>query len=221
MGIHRQRLAATKAHRRFVDGMRTALQRMGRSVPDASEISPTMIGAQRLSFAAPPMMEEAFGYRGTLRFVAFGYSPGTHRFAHCDGGDDIPAKDDLWLRFLRHPSVASHLPENRYPTLYGMFSSQAQPSLQEVMEGRNQQMEGVVRVHYLLLDRETRQLYICQRDEMIVFFSLVEPDENDALRVFIDGLRMSPGDENYKVPPPPELATQLIPDLDDRLRHQS
>jgi hypothetical protein len=38
---------------------------------------------------------------------------------------------------------------------------QAQPSLQEAMEGRNQQMGGVVRVDYFLLDRETRQLYIC------------------------------------------------------------
>jgi hypothetical protein len=90
MGVHRERLAASRAHRRFVKGARAGLQRMGRNVP--SEISPTMIGAQQLSLPAPPMMEEAFGYRGALRFVAFGYSPRTHRFAHCDGGDDKPAK---------------------------------------------------------------------------------------------------------------------------------
>jgi hypothetical protein len=73
-----------------------------------------------------------------------------------------------------------------------------------------------VAVHYLLLDRETRRLYICQRDQMILFLSLAEPD--DAPRVFIDGLRMSPGDEDYKVPPPPEITAQLFAGLDEQLK---
>lgn len=216
MGVHRERFAASKAHRGFVGGMRAALRRMGRSVPSPSEISPTMIGSKPLPFVAPPMMEEAFGYRGALRFVAFGYSPRTHGFAHCDGGDDIPAKDDLWLRFLRHPWVASHLTEDRYPTLYGIFSRRAQPSLQEGTERRNHQMAGVVHVHYLLLDRETRRLYVCQRDQMILLFSLSEPDEKNVPRVFVDGLRMSPGNENYKSAAPIELATQLHSYLDQQ-----
>jgi hypothetical protein len=46
----------------------------GRAAPGVSEISPTMIGAQALAFLAPPSMAEALGYRGTLRFVAFGYA---------------------------------------------------------------------------------------------------------------------------------------------------
>lgn len=221
MGIHRQRLAASKAHRRFVEGAKTTLQRMGRVVPRGSEISPTMIGAQRLLLAAPPKMEEAFGYRGTLRFVAFGYSPRTHRFAHCDGGDDIPTDSDIWLRFLHHPLVAPQLPKSGYPTLYGVFGRKAQPSLQEVMESGDQQRAGFVPVHYLLLDRETRQLSICQRDQMILFFSLAESGESEAPRVFIDGLRMSPGDEDYKVPPRPEVVEQLFARLDERLRGQS
>jgi hypothetical protein len=216
MGVHRERLAASKAHSRFVEGAKSAFQRMGRRVPGASEISPMNFGALPLSFAAPPMMEEAFGYNGALRFVVFGYSPRTRRFGHCDGGDDIPTEDDLWLKFLSHPFVASHLPEDRYPTLYGKSSRQA--SLQGVMEGEDGQKEGVVSVHYLLLDRDTRQLYICQRDQVIVFLSLAEPDEKDARRVFIDGLRMSSGDEDYRVPPPPELATQFFARLDERFK---
>jgi hypothetical protein len=59
MGIHRERLAASKAHRRFIEGARTVVQTIRLCVPDASEISPTMIGAQPLPFAAPPMMEDA------------------------------------------------------------------------------------------------------------------------------------------------------------------
>jgi len=218
MGVHRERLAASKAHSRFVEGAKSALQRMGCVVPGPSGISPTMIGAQPLSFAAPPMMEEAFGYGGAFRFVAFGYSPRTRRFAHCDGGDDIPSDSDTWLQFLHHPLVAPQVPESAYPTLYGVFSRKAQPSLREVMEGGNQPRGASVAVHYLLLDRETRRLYICQRDQMILFFSLSEPDEKDVPRVFVDGLRMSPGSENYRLPSPPDIVVQLFACLDDRLK---
>ena len=111
MGVHRERLAASKGHRRFVEGARAALQRKTRSAAGPSEISPTMIGVQPLSLAAPPMMAKAFGYGGNLRFVALGYSPRTHRFAHCDGRDDIPSDSDTWLQFLHHPFVAPQIPE--------------------------------------------------------------------------------------------------------------
>ena len=218
MGVHRERLAASKAHSRFVEGAKSALQRMGCAVPGASGISPTMIGAQPLSFAAPPMMEEAFGYGGALRYVAFGYSPRTRRFVHCDGGDDIHSDSDTWLQFLHHPLVVPQLPKSRYPTLYGVFSRKAQPSLHELMEGWDQRTECFAPGHYLLLDRDTRQLYICQRWQAILFFSLTEPNENDAPRVFIDGLRMSSGDEDYNVPPRPEVVDQLFASLDERLR---
>ena len=216
MGVHRERLAASRAHRSFVEGASAALQRLCRTVPIPSDLSPVMVGAKPLPFAAPPMMENAFGYRGALRFVAFGYSPRTRRFGHCDGGDDIPSDTETWLQFLHHPLVAPQLPESRYPTLYGMFSREAQPSLHEVIEGQNQRAEAFVAVNYLLLDRDTRQLYIWQRDQMIVFFSLSEPDEKDIPRVFVDGLRMSPGNENYKSAAPMELATQLHSHLDQQ-----
>lgn len=217
MGVHRERLAASRAHRSFVEGARAALQRLGRTVPIPSDISPAMVGANPLPFAAPPMMEEAFGYRGGLRFVAFGYSPGTHGFAHCDGGDDIPSDPNTWLQFLHHPLVVLHLPERRYRTLYGVASRKALQSLQELMEGRDEQREGFVPVYCLLLDRETRRLYICQRAQALLLFSLAELDEQDRPRVFVDGLRMSAGNENYRVPPPEELTALLCAHLDRQL----
>lgn len=215
MGVHRERLAASKAHRRFVGGMRAALRRMGRSVPIPSEISPTMIGAKPLSFVAPPMMEEAIGYRGRLRFVAFGYSPRTRRFGHCDGGDDIPTDSAAWLRFLHHPFIAPRLPESRYPTLYGAFKRKTAPSLQELMQNGNRVDKGPEPVHCLLLDRKTRQPYICRRDQAIVFFSLSEPEP--ATKIFADGLRVSPGDEDYRLPGSPELVRQVMECLDDEV----
>ena len=96
--------------------------------------------------------------------------------------------------------VGPLLPESGYPTLYGVFSRKAQPSLQELMEGEDQQREGFVPVHCLLLDRETRRwLYTCQRAQALLLFSLAELDEKDRPTVFIDGLRMSAGNENYRV----------------------
>ena len=85
------------------------------------------------------------------------------------------------------------------------------------MEDGDQRTECFEPSHCLLLDRETRQLYICQRDQAILFFSLTEPGEKDAPWVFIDGLRMSPGNENYKVPPEPELPVELFARLDEYL----
>lgn len=218
MGVHRERLAASRAHRSFVEGARAALQRLGCSVPIPSDISPVMVGAKLLPFAAPPMTEEAFGYRGALRFVEFGFSPRTRRFSHCDGGDDIPSDADTWLQFLHHPLVAPQLPESRYPTLYGVFRGKAQPSLQELMKRRDQRTECIEPVHCLVLDRETRGLYLSRRDQIILFFSLNEPEEKHNHRIFIDGLRLSPGDENYKDPPSHEVVEEHQIFLDDQLK---
>ena len=40
--------------------------------------------------SVPPMLEEALGYRGALRFVEFEYSRTIRQFTYSDGGDSIP-----------------------------------------------------------------------------------------------------------------------------------
>ena len=47
---------------------------MGWEIPDPAEVSASIIGAQPLQFPVPPTLERAFGYRGDLRFLEFGYS---------------------------------------------------------------------------------------------------------------------------------------------------
>src|SRR5258706_10238749 len=95
MGVHSERLAASRAHRHFVKSMKTelqewALEKFGRAIPVAA-ISPRAIeGVQLLSIPVPPMLEEARGYRGALRFVEFGYSRTIRQFTYSDGGDSIP-----------------------------------------------------------------------------------------------------------------------------------
>ena len=72
-GIHRSRLAASNVHRLFVKEARRTVQKLGWQVPQ-NDISPTLVGAIPLPFSVPNLFEAAFGYKGNLRFVQFGYT---------------------------------------------------------------------------------------------------------------------------------------------------
>ena len=200
-GIHRTRLAASKVHRHLVNEARRAVQKLGCQVPE-DDISPTVVGAIPLPFPVPDSFEAAFGYRGNLRFVQFGYTVGCLQFGYSDGGDDLPSDGSLWSWFLRHPAVAPCLPEGQYPALYGKFPSGIQrPPLEQIMRGQAE----LPTCHCLLLDRRDRRAYVCERDQAMILFALMEPDEGDAHNVFVDGMLMSPGSEDYKVAPPPGI----------------
>src|SRR5437879_7513122 len=199
MGIHSNRLAASRTHRHCVAATKLAVRKIGREIPAPRDISPNIVGAQPLSFPVPPMLEEALGYRGALRFVSFGYSARTRQFTYCDGGDNIPADPEPWLSFLRHPLIAPHLPKKRYIPLYGVFTNKDRPPA----------------LHWLLLDREKRRACICRWDQLILLFALVEPEDEDYHTVFVDGLLMSPGNEDYKIPPQSEALERLREFLDE------
>ena len=51
----------------------------------------------------------------------------------------------------------------------------------------------------------------------MMLFALAEPSEGDDHNVFVDGLLMSPGSENYKLPPDPELLTEFRRFLDSQV----
>ena len=212
-GVHRTRLAASKAHQNFVKEAKRAVHTMGWQV-SRDLVSPTLVGAQPLSFPVSPFFEAAFGYRGNLRFLQFGYTVASPQFGYSDGGDDLPSDQRLWSWFLKHRLISSYLPENRYPTLYGKFpSGSGRPALEEIM-GRGADLPTC---HCLLLDRRDRRAYISQRDQTMMLFALAEPAEGDDHNVFVDGLLMSPGSENYKLPPDPELLTEFRRFLDSQV----
>ena len=215
--IHRTRLAASKAHQTFVKEAKRAVHTMGWEV-SRDLLSPTLVGAQPLFFPISPIFEAAFGYRGDLRFLQFGYTVASPQFGYSDGGDDLPSDQRLWSWFLNHPVISSHLPENRYPTLYGKFPpGSGRPALEEIM-GRG---ADLLTCHCLLLDRRDRRAYISQRDQTMMLFALAEPMEGDDHSVFVDGRLMSPGSENYKLPSAPELLTEFRRFLDSQvLREQ-
>jgi hypothetical protein len=105
-GIHITRLAASKAHRHFVNEAKRAIRKTGWQAPDGP-ISPALVGAELLPVAAPPTLERAFGYRGDLRFLQFGYTAGRRQFGYSDGGDDLPSDEGLWSWFLHHPVITA------------------------------------------------------------------------------------------------------------------
>jgi len=212
--IHRTRLAASKVHRHLVKEARRTVQKLGWQVPEDS-ISPTLVGALPLPFPAPDSFEAAFGYRGNLRFVQFGYTAGSRQFGYSDGGDHLPSDPSLWSWFLHHPAVAPHLPETRYPTLYGKFPSGSErPSLEQIMR----RGADVPTCHCLLLDRRDRRAYVSEHDQAMILFALMEPEKGDAHNVFVDGMLMSPGSEDYCLPPVPELLDQFRRFLDSQIR---
>ena len=204
-GIHRTRLAAAKVHRHLVKEARRTVQKLGWQVPEG-DISPTLVGAIPLPFPVPDSLEAAFGYKGSLRFVQFGYTAGSPQFGYSDGGDDLPSDGSLWFWFLHHPAVAPYLPESRYPTLYGTFPSGTErPPLEQIMRGGAE----LPTCHSLLLDRRDRRAYVSERDQAMFLFALMEPDDGDAHNLFVDGMLMSPGGEDHKVAPPPRVLDEF------------
>lgn len=212
-GIHRSRLAASKAHRHFVKEVRRVLQKAGSQIP-LGGLSPVLVGANPLPLPVAPVFEAAFGYRGNLRFLEFGYTAGSHQFGFSDGGDDLPSDASLWSWFLHHPVVSPHLPETQYPTLYGKFAPGTErPALGDILR----RGADFPTCHCLLLDRQDRRAYISQRDQTMMLFALAEPEECDDHNVFVDGLLMSPGSENYRLPPAPELLIEFRQFLDSQV----
>jgi hypothetical protein len=203
-------LAAYLAHKEFVAGVKAAVRQAAGRIPDPSTVSPEFVGAEALSFAMPPMMEDAFGYLGDLRFVEFAYSPRTQQFGFSDGGDHTPADASLWLEFLRHPLVAPDLDPDRYPTLHGLFTGKQKSEILGLGHlGIRDQVDDFAPVHCLLLDRAKRQPYICTRDQVTMFFPLTEPEDGDAHTEFVDGLLISPRKRTSGALPP-AAAAQLL-----------
>src|SRR5262245_4577598 len=89
-----------------------------------------------LSLPVPPMLEEALGYHGPSRWVAFYCTPSGDELVYDDGTVSADGSWFAWLTFLHHPRVASTLHS------YHLGSSETDAT------------------HWLLLDRETRTLSV-------------------------------------------------------------
>jgi hypothetical protein len=90
-----------------------------------------------------------------------------------------------------------------------VFPAKAEPPPEEVMDGNGGAFEPRPCVHCVLLDRRSRNAYISDRGQAMILFALGEPENGDEHTIFMDHMLMSPGTENYKVPPPVEFTNQF------------
>ena len=68
--------------------------------------TPTIIDFQPLLIPVPPMIEEAFGYTGSSRFVAFFLKPSPVGFSWRDPHESRPSSyGAVWLTFAQHRRV--------------------------------------------------------------------------------------------------------------------
>jgi hypothetical protein len=68
--------------------------------------TPTIIDFQPLLIPVPPMIEEALGYTGSSRFVAFYWKPIPVGFCCCDSQDSRSSSfGAVWLTFAQHRRV--------------------------------------------------------------------------------------------------------------------
>ena len=223
--IHSDRLNAKKAHRAFTTEVRGAANRLGYEVPP-SLIPAEILGAELLPFEIPAFLDCAFGYGGKLRFVQFGYSYQSRQFEYSDGGDDVPSSaESVWKCFLRHSLISPHLPEDRYPTLHGIFHADSKLlNLYQLVSAENPELireeSALAAHHYLLLDRQKLKAYVGRREQNLLLFALAQPedDDMDSHTLYVDELLMSPGTDNYKAPPDEDLVEEVQRFFDVQLR---
>jgi|SRR5215475_8717655 len=139
----------------------------GTEIPDfdPATVLLTIVGAEPLDFKVPPIMEQAFGYRGALRFVEFSYSPLTHQFGYSDGGDHVPSDAQLWTEFVNHPLLWAEIGDDECPTLYGNFQHRTGRFCRELNRSNEEW-------HCLLIDRQQRRPYLCTTRQVALFFPL-------------------------------------------------
>ena len=107
---------------------------------------PTIIDFQRLLIPVPPMIEEAFGYTGFSRFVAFCWKPSPLGFWWCDShGSQHSDFAGVWLVFTRHRRVRPFIEQ---------FN----------LSGRDPEVE-----QWLLLDRVKRQFLVGEASRVAAF----------------------------------------------------
>jgi hypothetical protein len=114
-------------------------------------MEPNVPTITRLDIAVPPMLEEALGYTGTARWVAFYWLPGGDELMYDDGLLSADGQWHAWLLFKYHPRIA--------------------PSLAPYALGTSEEEAW----HWLLLDRDTRTVSVGAASEVKQFLRQVTP----------------------------------------------
>ena len=86
--------------------VRYAFERRWERLTIPNNPTPTIIDFQPLLIPVPPMIEEALGYTGSSRFVAFFLKPSPVGFSWRDPHESRPSSyGSVWLTFAQHRRV--------------------------------------------------------------------------------------------------------------------
>jgi hypothetical protein len=166
-----------------------------------------------INIPVPSMLEQALGYEGQHRYVAFWWEPAGDELAWDDGQSGVVGANwHAWLTYVQHPHITPYLE----PYELGSSDEPAQ--------------------HWLLLDRQERVLYVGTVNDAASFLAqhapsapAITPGEDvismeDALNMAIEELLAS----MREIPPPDpdeirkcmEKQARLEADLKAWLDHQ-
>src|SRR5262245_17653643 len=127
----------------------------------------------RLSTPAPPQLEEALGYEGEARFVAFHWSPYGDEADFDDGVSSGTGNWDGLLALVDHPAVARHLGEYRFT----LGSSDAEATNWLLLDRQERSLQ-------VLSEREARQVLREQWREQAIRFG--PPPAEESVHDFLD-----------------------------------
>jgi hypothetical protein len=110
-------------------------------------------GLTPLNIPVPPMLANALGYKGEVRYVSFQWTPYGDEVDYSDGRLTATGTWQAFLAYIQHPAVSSVLQD------YGLGSSENEAK------------------HTLILDREKLEVFIAPVKEARIFLSEQWPPE--------------------------------------------
>jgi hypothetical protein len=112
----------------------------------------------------PPNLEDALGYDGEARYVAFYWEPCGDEFMFDDGQYSTQGNWQVWLEYTNHQCVAPYLIEKCWRCRGVGTTNQLENEPCEICDGAgclplNFGYSDEVATHWFILDRETRKAY--------------------------------------------------------------
>jgi len=133
--------------------IQNGFERIATDAPLASRRGVLITDLRPLLIPVPPMIEEALGYTGSSRFVAFFWKPNPLRFSWCDSRESRTSPyGNVWRAFAQHRRV--------HPFLAQLSLGSAELDAD----------------YWLLLDR-VRRLFLCGRAHTVAAFLRSVPNE--------------------------------------------
>ena len=133
-------------------------------------------GLRRTLIPVAPMMEQALGYKGNARYVAFHWEPRYHSLCWSAGPFHRGrSRSAVWEYLFKHPAVAPFL------TGFNFRAPDSHLGLEELLASSPERLDSLNQLAdlgaALLLDRKDRVVYVGPWTEIHAFQALASVDD--------------------------------------------